>query len=175
MNTMRTTYCGAARRWPLMLALVAGLLAAGSGLARADGGCDALSVADAWIRAPAGGAPVMGGYMQVTNTGTQAVTLAAVSSPQFDHVQMHESTVNDQGMASMQPVAKVVVAADETVAFAPGGYHLMLFDPQQALAAGDTVTLMLQCAAGGTTQVSATVRDMLPNSKKNMQHMHHAD
>src|SRR5699024_2195581 len=175
MKSERKKYSAVVRRSLLTIPLMAALLTVGSGLAWADGGCDALSVTAAWVRAAPTGAPVMGGYMQVTNTGADKVTLTAVSSSQFERVQMHESTVDDNGMASMQPVSAVAVPADQTVAFAPGGYHLMLFDPQQELTAGDDVTLTLQCADGGDTNVTATVRDMLPKGKKHMQHMHHGD
>jgi len=134
--------------------------------------CGALQVSNAWVRVVSG-APVAAGYLEMHNPGDTAITVVAVASPQFGRVHMHESITDDNGMTTMQPIASVSVAAGQRLAFAPGGYHLMLFDAQRKLASGDHVTLQLQCAgADDRLQVTAEVRSMMPKHDNGM-HMHH--
>lgn len=148
------------RNFPVVTrnALLAGLLLCMGGVASAA--CDALAVDHAWVRATPG-MRVMGGYFEVTNTGHAEVRLTAVSSPQFARAGMHQSVVDDSGMAHMRPVDALMLAPAETIAFAPGGYHVMLFEPRQPLAPGDTVTLTLHCGSAATTTVTAPVHSML--------------
>jgi len=136
--------------------------------------CGALQVANAWVRVVPG-APVAAGYFDLSNAGDTAMTIVALSSPQFGRVHMHESLTGDDGMATMQPVASVTVPAGQSLAFAPGGYHLMMFEPEQELAPGDKVTLQLQCeGADDRLAVTAEVRSMMPmDDGMNMQHGHH--
>src|SRR5699024_1098625 len=120
------------------------------------------------------GAPVAAGYFQLDNPGDTAITVVALSSPQFKRVHMHESLTGDDGTASMKPIDSVTVPAGQSLSFAPGGYHLMLFDAGQELAPGDEVTLQLQCkGADDELEVTARVRSLMPMGD-NM-HMHHGD
>lgn len=153
-------YCGLALLAPAALAAPA---------------CGALQVTNAWVRVVPG-APVAAGYFDLNNTGNQAVTVEALASPQFGRVHMHESMTGDDGMATMQPIDSVTVAPGQRLAFAPGGYHLMMFDAKQQLEPGDTVTLQLQCdGSDDRLAASAEVRSMMPmgDADMNMQHMHH--
>lgn len=133
-----------------------------AGLGVAHAACSDLSVTNAWVRAAPPGVPVMAGYFSVHNDGTADVRLTGVDSAQFGRAQMHRSTVDDQGMSHMQRVTAVTVPAGETLAFAPGGYHLMLFEPTQSLALGDSVSWTLQCDDEGTLAVTAEVRSRAP-------------
>lgn len=132
--------------------------------AAAGAACSALTVNHAWVRAAPPGAPVMAGYMTLTNGGDSAVKLVAVSSPQFKGVQMHQSMVGANGMASMRPVEAVTIAAGSTFEFAPGDYHLMMFSPLQPLATGDKVALKLHCADDQAVSATAVVRSVLPGA-----------
>lgn len=168
----------------LVLCLCAGL----GGLAPvalAAPACGDLQVDNAWVRVVPG-APVAAGYFELHNPGASTITVTAVASPQFGRVQMHESMTDDKGMATMQPVDSVTLAGGQSLAFAPGGYHLMLFNAQQSLQPGDEVTLQLQCDdADARRTVTAVVRDSMPADAGDMamphaqhgdmQHMHHDD
>lgn len=155
------------------LALCLALLGAAQAVAAAPA-CGALAVDNAWVRIVPG-APVSAGYFELSAGGDAAITLEAVTSPQFGRVHMHRSTVDDNGMASMTPVAAVTVKPGETVAFAPGGYHLMMFEPVAGLAAGDSVTLELHCRGFDTPRaITAEARTMPPAGGERM-HMGHGN
>jgi copper(I)-binding protein len=120
---------------------------------RAD---DGLQVTEPWIREAPPGASVMAGYMTLSNTSDSAQVIESISSPVFEAVEIHRSWVED-GIARMQPVTHLAIPAGDSISLAPGGYHLMLLRPGQALAAGDEVTLLLHRADGACVSVTAPV------------------
>ncbi|MBS61543.1 copper chaperone PCu(A)C [Salinisphaera sp.] len=161
-----------ARRWLLFtLAGVLSLPLAACGSSEAPD-CGGLRVDEPWVRAAPQGADVMGAYFTLANDGEGKVVVNGVSSTQFDRAEMHETVVNDNGQASMQPIERVVIVPGEEVAFEAGGRHVMLFSPSQAYAAGDQVELVLACGADQAEfPVAATVRADGPDEQ--MQHGGH--
>lgn len=127
--------------------------------ATAGAACNSLSIEDAWVRSAPPGVP-MAGYFRVTNTGDARIKLTDASSTAFERVEMHQSMVKDSGMATMKPVASIALAPGESVAFEPGGYHLMMFEPEEMLMPGDSVKLTLHCG-NEQTAVTAEVRKLL--------------
>ncbi len=75
------------------------------------------------------------GYFTI-HGGSQPVTLRSIETDAAVRLEMHES-VTHEDMASMAPIETVEVPAGATVAFAPGGRHVMIWQiNQQAIAAG---------------------------------------
>jgi len=71
------------------------------------------------------------------------VTVMGVSSPQFGSVEMHETTTNG-GVSRMRRIDSVDVAGQSTLAFSPGGKHIMLMQPAADVTSGTMVTLEIQ-------------------------------
>jgi periplasmic copper chaperone A len=63
------------------------------------------------------------------------------------------------GMMGMREVASVPIPAGETVALAPGGYHIMLIDLVTDLVPGDTFEVTLEFERAGQRTVAAEVRE----------------
>lgn len=82
-------------------------------------------------------------YFSFRNGGDAAVTLAGVHVDGAAKAEMHE-TID----GSMATIATLDVAAGETVEFAPGGKHVMAFELEDKLAAGETTELTLTLADG---------------------------
>ncbi len=117
---------------------------------------DVVAVMNAWVRATDPGARANGGYMTLFNATESDLRLTAVSSRQFERVEMHEMAVVD-GMMKMRKLDDVVVPAAGSVKFAPGGQHLMMHRPVGGhLVAGASVDLTLEFDDG--SQQSLTVR-----------------
>ena len=117
-----------------------------------------VTVKDAWVRAPAPGQNVAGGYMELTS-GTHAL-LIAVASPVAARAELHGTTM-DGGVMRMRQVESIELPPAKTVKLAPGRLHVMLLDVKQALKPGDKVplTLTVQLDAGRSVfTVHATVR-----------------
>ena len=74
------------------------------------------------------------GYMMIDNTGETDDALIAVRAD-FPRVMLHLSEEQD-GIARMRHVQRIVIPAGETVALEPGGYHIMFMgldgDPFEA-------------------------------------------
>lgn len=82
--------------------------------------------------------------------------IAAVHIDGAGRAEMHESkTVN--GVVSMDAVKEVPLEAGKSVAFAPGGYHVMLFDLDASLKAGGTAELTITLDNGDKASTTAKV------------------
>jgi periplasmic copper chaperone A len=129
-----------ARRAATLIAVVAIALLPTASLATPQ-----VTVSDGWIRALPGTLPA-GGYFKLHNGSGTSISLVGASSPACGMLMLHKSdTMN--GMAEMSDVERVDVAAGGTIAFAPGGYHLMCMDPK-ALHPGGKISVTLSFSNG---------------------------
>ena len=103
-----------------------------------------IEITAAWSRATPPGATMGVGYLTVTNHGPENDRLVAVESTVAAQVEMHESSVDANGMAQMRPLDSVPLPAGETVRFEPEGKHLMLVDLHQPLTADARVPLTVR-------------------------------
>ncbi len=118
---------------PSRLTLAAALLL--SGLAHAQVG-----VQDAWVRAAVPQQKATGAFMRLT--AAQDARLVSASSPVAAVVEIHEMKMMDDVM-KMRAVPALELPAGKTVELKPGGYHIMLLDLKQPVAAGAAVPLTL--------------------------------
>lgn len=71
------------------------------------------------------------GYMTITNTTDNDVTLEGASAPGIGRIELHETTMADDGTMAMAEVPEgFTIASGQTVTLEPGGKHLMLFDAE---------------------------------------------
>lgn len=110
----------------------------------------------AWVRLPAVNGRPGAAYFTLRG-GSQPATLLAVSAPFAVRTELHESMAGHEGMMSMAPIKDVAVPAGATVAFAPGGKHVMLFDIAPTLKPGERAPLTLAFADGKKLEVQAVV------------------
>ncbi len=132
-----------------------------------------LRVENAWVREAPPTAQVLGAFMHLHNTGDTLITITGASSPACAAVEIHRTVIED-GVARMIPQPSLQLDAGEHIDLAPGGYHLMLIQPQQPLQAGATVTIELQLGDGGSQSIQAQVRKgMGEMGGHDHEHMHH--
>lgn len=115
-----------------------------------------LNVSDAWIRVLPGGAPA-GGYFILHNGARKPVVLVSARSVAFGHVMMHK-TAEEGGLSRMRPVERVEVPAGGKVTFAPGGFHLMLMQPNRKVTVGDRIEITLEFVGGQKLATEFQVR-----------------
>lgn len=113
-----------------------------------------VTVSDAWARASRPGQKVGAAYM--TLQSPEDTTLVKVESPAAGTIEIHSMSMND-GVMKMRMLENMPLKANESVKLAPGGFHLMLFDLEKPLTAGETVpfTLHFKDNAGKTSSVQA--------------------
>jgi copper(I)-binding protein len=92
-------------------------------------------------------------YFDVTNGGTAAATLAAVSVQGADKAEMHETKGG-----SMAPLKDVALQPGETVRFERGGKHVMVFGIGHAVTAGGTTEMTLTFAGGDKVSVPLKIQ-----------------
>jgi copper(I)-binding protein len=139
----------------LVLATLAGMVAAGRA-ADLPAPRGTVTVQDAWLRATPPNATVAAAYLTLVG-GAHPARLVGASCELAARVELH-STLEQDGMTSMRPVAGVDVPARARVALAPMGTHLMLIGLEAPLVAGQVVHLTLSFANGASLPVEALVR-----------------
>jgi copper(I)-binding protein len=138
----------------LALTLLAGstLLAAAHEFKLGD-----LTIGHPWSRATPGGAKIGGGYLTVTNNGGAPDRLVSATTNVADHVEIHEMAMANNVMTMRKLDNGVAVPPGKTVAFAPGGYHLMLMGLKAPLKEGDRVKATLTFEKAGPIEVTINV------------------
>jgi copper(I)-binding protein len=144
-------------RAPVLLALL--MLTAMLAPTRGTAADSNLVVAGAWIRQPPPGSDVASVYLSLENVGTRAVRLTGVECPLAGMAMMHE-TLESGGQSRMRALASVSLAPGASMAFSPGGKHIMLQGLAHALQVGERVPLVLLFAGGIKLHVTALVRPL---------------
>lgn len=116
----------------------------------------ALHVSACWVRLLPAPAP-SAAYFELTNSGRHDAVLQAAASPAYGNVMLH-LTEETGGVSRMHPAGEIVLPAGGKVAFAPGGYHVMLMQPSRPLAVGDAMPLALLFAGPEHVAASCKVR-----------------
>ena len=116
-----------------------------------------------WTRPARAGANGVG-YLTLVNVGGKPVKLLMVQSPAARAVTVHQ-TSQEGGVSSMRPVtAPLKIAPGASVAFAPGGYHLMLTGLTRAQAVGGKVPLTLVFDGGRRIRIELAVESGAPKA-----------
>jgi copper(I)-binding protein len=116
-----------------------------------------VSVRDAWVRETPPGMTMMAGYMELRNNTSRPQVLVAARSSGFESVTIHRTIVKD-GIASMVHTPQIELAANASLIFAPGSYHLMLMNPKRTLRAGEAVVVNLEFRGGLVLPATFEVR-----------------
>ena len=111
---------------------------------------------DAYVRLAAVPGRPAGGYF-VVRGGATDTALTRVEAAGVRRAELHGSRMTSNGMVTMESLPTVPVPARGTVAFAPGGRHVMLFGVPVSLKVGSTLPLTLHFADGQSARVDAKV------------------
>lgn len=96
-----------------------------------------LVISELEITKPMPGMQMSAGYFVITNSTDESTRITRVTSPQFEAVEVHETTISD-GVSRMQELEALIVPAQSSVVLERGGKHLMLMRPGDLQ---DSVTL----------------------------------
>ncbi len=110
-----------------------------------------------WTRATPGASKRGGGFMTITNTGTETDRLVTGSSPRAGKVEFHEMAVNDGVMVMREVEGGIEIPAGATVELKPGGYHVMYMGITSPFTMGETVPTTLTFEKAGTIDVEFAV------------------
>ncbi|MFZ2236379.1 MAG: copper chaperone PCu(A)C [Dokdonella sp.] len=128
---------------------------------------DKLEIRDAWIRSAPPSAMMLAGYATLHNAGDAPITVSAVKAEGFDETSLHE-TVMVGDVSQMRAIGDLVIAPGASVAFAPGGKHIMLMQPTKSPKPGDHVAITFSFADGGKQSADFVIRDAAPDDETAM-------
>lgn len=119
-----------------------------------------LKIAHPWARATPKGAPVGGGYLTITNTGSAPDRLVGGASDISNRFEIHEMSM-DNGVMRMRAVAKgLEIKPGQTIEFKPGGYHVMFVGLRKGLEQGQRVAATLEFERAGKVAVEFAVESI---------------
>lgn len=113
-------------------------------------------VDQAWVRLSPNKDTPSAGYF-VAHGGDAGVQLRGVMTDYALKVEMHES-VSEGGVMKMKPVESVDVPAKGSVAFAPGGKHLMIWGINDTAISRGKMQLTFLMSNGDRLLVDAVIR-----------------
>lgn len=113
-----------------------------------------------WTRATPPNAKAGGGFVEITNAGSEDDRLIAASSGTSAKVELHEMAVIDGIMKMREMEGGIEIPAGETVALKPGGLHIMFMGLKDSFKEGTTVPVVLTFEKAGDVAVDLAVAKM---------------
>ncbi len=132
-----------------------------AGCSERPGGAAGIRIEDAWVRAVATveqGSMNTAAYMRIVTGSGSNDRLLGVRSDIARMTELHRTTIDRSGLATMAPAGEVELLAGETLTLEPGGLHVMLMGVERSLTEGETVSLTLLFESAGETTFEAEVR-----------------
>jgi periplasmic copper chaperone A len=135
-----------------MLSLIAALLLAAPAYAHETVAGD-LQIIHPHIPQPAASAKAAGGFMAISNTGTEPDRLIGVETGIAMKAEVHESKVDENGVGTMEHVDAIEILPGETVNLEHGGYHVMLMGLTGPLMEGEMHKAVLIFERAGRVEI----------------------
>jgi copper(I)-binding protein len=130
-----------------------------------------LNVRHAWTRQ----SPMMdlagAAYLVIHNNSDVDDSLIGASSPVAEVVEVHLSSMDDEGLMSMQQVQEVPIPAHGDAVLKPGSYHIMLINLVEPLTEGTEVEISLEFATAEPQTIIAPVQAGAPMGDMDMDDM----
>jgi copper(I)-binding protein len=139
----------------ILLAVVCALLVATCG-PRSGGG---IEIQDAWGRPSPQSAENAAFYMIIKNTSSEADALIGAQSTACGMTELHETSMDAQGVMQMNPVERIEIPAGGQVELAVGGLHVMCMHKQVEFAPGTSVSLTLTFEKAGERAIQLEIRE----------------
>jgi uncharacterized protein YcnI len=141
--------------------------------AKAAATVGAIEIDAPWSR-PASAGGNGAGYLKITNNGTDADVLLGGTSDVADRVEVHETSIDDKGVASMKKLDAVELKSGQSVELKPAGMHIMFLGLKEPLKEGGVVKAQLKFQKAGDVAVEFAVKTAAPAGEAGgHEHMHH--
>jgi copper(I)-binding protein len=118
-----------------------------------------IMVTDIWGRISPRSSANAAFYLDIQNEGREADQLIGAESPDCGTAQIHETRIDDHGVASMQHIEELEIPASETVSLEIGGLHVMCLDKQRDFVTGSRIPITLIFDKSGEIHVVAEIRE----------------
>lgn len=132
-----------------------------------------IHVTDAWARVTLGKIANSAAYFSIENGGTSDDRLIDARGEISDKIELHTHIRDGDVMRMRRLDAGVGVPAGKSVAFAPGGHHVMLIGVKSPLKEGNTIALTLVFEKAGVIVVDVPVKRSAPSGHSDHKHHKH--
>jgi copper(I)-binding protein len=109
-----------------------------------------------WSREAPPNATVIAGFFQLKNLSTRDDFLISATTPVAERVEIHQHEMSD-GVMKMKKIENVRVGTMKSVMFEPGGYHLMIFNPEQSFKQDERFPMTLEFRNAGKVEIELAV------------------
>jgi hypothetical protein len=136
----------------------------------------AIEIGEPWTRPVNSAGGIGAGYAIITNNGTEADELVGGSSDSAERVEVHETSIDDKGVASMKKLSSVPLHSGQSIELKPGGMHLMFIGLKEPQKEGGVLKAKLQFKKAGEVNVEFAVKAAGPDAAgghEGHEHMHH--
>lgn len=116
-----------------------------------------MEIANPFTRATMPNQPAGGGFLTITNKGSEGDRLIAVSSSVAERAEIHQMTMVGEVMKMRELPDGLPIPAGETVELKPGGYHLMFMGLNQPFVEGESIAVTLTFEKAGKVDVKLMV------------------
>lgn len=82
--------------------------------------------------------------------------MISATTPVAERVEIHQHEMSD-GVMKMKKIENVRVGTMKSVMFEPGGYHLMIFNPEQSFKQGERFPMTLEFRNAGKVEIELAV------------------
>ena len=121
---------------------------------------EAITVADAYVRASLPGVSVSAMYMRLYNGGDEPRALVAAETAAAASVELHTHVMGEGGVGGMRRTHEIVLEPGAATVLRPGGAHIMLLGVKKPLSHGGRVNARLFYRDGSVSAIVAPVIDI---------------
>lgn len=115
-------------------------------------------IENSWTKPARGGQPVSAAYVTLCNGSAEDDAIVSVAYDGAKAVEIHRSEMTN-GVMEMKKLDQLDLPAGQKMQMEPGGTHLMLIGIEEAIEAGETISLRLEFENNAPTQIMLDVRD----------------
>jgi copper(I)-binding protein len=126
------------------------------------------------IPAAIGQAPTAAGFLKITNTGSEPDALIAATADFATRTEIHESSVDASGVATMTHIERIEIPAGATVTLEHGGFHVMFMDVKDPPTEGMMLPVTLTFEKAGSIEVEFMVEPRGAHGESSDGHGAHA-
>ena len=112
----------------------------------------------AWVRADPDSGATTAGYLRLVNGTPDSLVVSRFASDAARTVELHETSIDSAGEATMTMRDSLVIAPSHSVAMRPGAYHLMMIGTEHPLVPGTMVRITMHLSNGSIVSTSARVK-----------------
>ena len=119
-----------------------------------------VEISDVRIYAPLPGSNMSVAYLTIANNSKEPLVIAEVSSPQFQTVEIHATSMTND-VARMRQLDALTIPPAQATELREGAEHLMLMGPVGEPVLGDPITLFIRDIAGGEVVVRSNLESRI--------------